>query len=94
MEIEVGLRVVRGPDWEWGDQDGGEGHVGTVVEVKREQSGEQQAQEGRSVVVQWDCGERSSYRCGVEGKYDLRVLDNAPCGKWQINKHFLIYKNV
>ena len=33
MEALVGLRVVRGPDWEWGDQDGGEGHVGTVVEV-------------------------------------------------------------
>ena len=27
----VGLRVVRGPDWKWGDQDGGEGCVGTVV---------------------------------------------------------------
>ena len=26
----VGTRVVRGPDWKWGKQDGGEGHVGTV----------------------------------------------------------------
>ena len=34
MEVDVGLRVVRGPDWPWGDQDGGEGHVGTVVEVE------------------------------------------------------------
>ena len=25
----VGLRVVRGPDWKWGDQDGGEGGLGT-----------------------------------------------------------------
>ena len=33
MELCVGLRVVRGPNWSWGDQDGGEGHVGTVVEV-------------------------------------------------------------
>ena len=30
-----GLRVVRGPDWTWRDQDGGEGHVGTVVAVER-----------------------------------------------------------
>ena len=30
MKLE-GLRVVRGPDWKWGDQDGGEGCVGTVV---------------------------------------------------------------
>ena len=33
LDVQTGLHVVRGPDWEWGDQDGGEGHVGTVVEV-------------------------------------------------------------
>ena len=27
-----GLRVVRGPDWKWDNQDGGEGCVGTVVD--------------------------------------------------------------
>ena len=26
-----GVRVVRGPDWTWGDQDDGEGNLGTVV---------------------------------------------------------------
>ena len=26
----VGARVIRGIDWKWGKQDGGEGHVGTV----------------------------------------------------------------
>jgi hypothetical protein len=29
----VGLRVVRGPNWEWDTQDGGEGSVGTVVGI-------------------------------------------------------------
>jgi E3 ubiquitin-protein ligase mind-bomb len=29
----VGLRVVRGPDWGWDTQDGGEGCVGTVIEI-------------------------------------------------------------
>ena len=77
MEVEVGLRVVRGPDWEWGEQDGGEGYVGTVVEVDEAVN----VESGRSVVVQWDCGERCRYRCGAEGKYDLRVLDSAPTGK-------------
>ena len=67
-----GLRVVRGPNWSWGNQDGGEGHVGTVVEVE---------QNGRSVMVQWDCGNRYRYRCGEEGKCDLRVFDSAPTGK-------------
>ena len=72
MELQAGLRVVRGPDWSWGDQDGGEGYVGTVVEV---------GQGGGSVVVQWDCGNRCRYRCGEEGKYDLRVFDSAPTGE-------------
>ena len=71
MEL-VGARVVRGPAWSWGDQDGGEGHVGTVVEV---------GPDGRSAVVQWDCGNRYGYRCGREGKYDLRIFDNAPTGE-------------
>ena len=31
--ILVGSRVVRGPDWQWADQDGGAGHVGTVVTI-------------------------------------------------------------
>ena len=49
MEVEVGLRVVRGPDWEWGEQDGGEGYIGTV-EVDEAVN----VESGRSVVVQWD----------------------------------------
>ena len=71
MEPVRNVRVVRGPDWCWEDQDGGEGCVGTVVEV---------GDEGRSVLVQWDCGIRSWYRSGEEGKFDLRVLDTAPTG--------------
>lgn len=31
MSIE-GIRVVRGPDWSYDDDDGGEGHVGTVTD--------------------------------------------------------------
>jgi E3 ubiquitin-protein ligase mind-bomb len=78
MDAQRGLRVVRGPDWEWGDQDGGEGHVGTVVEV-----GEPPVSDGgRAVVVQWDCGERSRYRCGLDRKYDLRVMDSGPAGRY------------
>lgn len=91
------LRVVRGPDWEYGDEDGGEGHLGTVVEVQRSSasaavteeevdpgtSPEPAEQEGVActVTVQWDCGHRSQYRCGSEGKYDLRVFDNGQTGK-------------
>ena len=73
MEVRAGFRVVRGPDWCWQDQDGGEGHVGTVVDVDQCSSG--------SVTVQWDCGNRSQYRCGgTDCMYDLRVWDTAPAG--------------
>lgn len=76
METQVGLRVARGPDWKWGDQDGGEGCLGTVAELDGEAVG------GRAVVI-WDYGYRSSYRCGAEGKYELIVYDSAPAGEIQ-----------
>ena len=75
MEIEPGLRVVRGPDWKWGDQDGGEGCLGTVIDAGEEMAA------GRAVVVLWDNGNRSNYRCGVDNSYDLKVYDSAPAGK-------------
>eukprot|EP00731_Ephydatia_muelleri_P014626 Em0008g346a len=31
-------------------------------------------------VVHWDNGNRCNYRCGIDGKYDLRVFDSAPAG--------------
>ena len=72
MERCLGLRLVRGPDWCCGDQDGGEGSVGTLVEV---------GEGGRSALVQWDGGTRGLYRCGEDGKFELRVLDAAPTGE-------------
>lgn len=65
----VGARVVRGPDWKWGKQDGGEGHVGTVRSFESPEE----------VVVVWDNGTAANYRCS--GAYDLRILDSAPTGK-------------
>ena len=72
MEPFVGLRVVRGPDWNWIDQDGGEGFVGTVAGLEGG---------GGEVVVQWDMGQRCRYRCGRDNKFDLRVVDCAQIGK-------------
>ena len=83
MEVLLGLRVVRGPNWAWGEQDGGEGHVGTVAEVLRaDRPGEPRSSSGPCVVtVQWDCGNRCRYRCGVGDRYDLKVMDSAPAGE-------------
>ena len=75
QSLQIGIRVVRGPHWEWKNIDGGEGHVGTVVEIQGELNG------GYPVVIQWDSGSRCRCRCGVAGKYDLRILDSAPAGR-------------
>lgn len=70
-----GTRVVRGPDWKYSKQDGGEGHVGTVKSFENDTSNEQQ-----EVIVTWDHGESGRhYRC--QTYFDLRVLDSSATGK-------------
>ncbi|XP_058160621.1 E3 ubiquitin-protein ligase MIB2 isoform X2 [Dasypus novemcinctus] len=75
--VQVGMRVVRGADWKWGQQDGGEGGVGTVVELGRHGS---PSTPDRTVVVQWDHGSRTNYRAGYQGAHDLLLYDNAQIG--------------
>uniref|UniRef100_A0A8C7EL66 RING-type E3 ubiquitin transferase n=1 Tax=Neovison vison TaxID=452646 RepID=A0A8C7EL66_NEOVI len=75
--VQVGMRVVRGVDWKWGQQDGGEGGVGTVVELGRHGS---PSTPERTVVVQWDRGTRTNYRAGYQGAHDLLLYDNAQIG--------------
>uniref|UniRef100_A0A670YWR6 E3 ubiquitin-protein ligase MIB2 n=1 Tax=Pseudonaja textilis TaxID=8673 RepID=A0A670YWR6_PSETE len=75
--MQIGMRVVRGADWRWGNQDSGEGNVGTVVEIGRQGS---PATPDKTVVVQWDHGTRTNYRTGFQGAYDLLLYDNAQIG--------------
>ncbi len=65
----IGYRVVRGPDWKWGKQDGGEGHVGTVRSFENPEE----------VLVLWDNGTAANYR--FNSNSDLKVLDTAPAGE-------------
>ena len=67
--ISPGVRVIRGPDWPYDNQDGGEGCVGTIVSKSN----------GDSVLVRWDCGTQGQYRTGPSS-YELRIFDNAPAG--------------
>jgi E3 ubiquitin-protein ligase mind-bomb len=71
--MSVGLRVVRGPDWKFGNKDGGEGHIGTVISVKDDNTAE----------VVWDNGTQVTCKIGKDGKKDLRVIDNAPAGNYE-----------
>ena len=77
--MELGIRVVRGPDWIWEEQDGGEGHVGTVIKPFNQP--DWPAVQSGTVFVQWDHGRTGNYRVGSDGAHDLRVLDSAPAGK-------------
>ena len=65
----IGYRIVRGPDWKWGKQDGGEGHVGTVRSFENPEE----------VLVLWDNGTAANYR--FTSSSDLRVLDSGPAGE-------------
>lgn len=66
----VGIRVIRGLDWNLNNDDGGEGHVGTVVEVR----------DHENVNVTWDGGQVTVCRGGQGKAHDLRVVDNATVG--------------
>lgn len=63
--IAVGCLVTRGVDWEWGDQDGGQGSVGVVYRVN----------DSAIVHVRWPNGKKSNYRFGFDGKFDVEVCD-------------------
>ncbi|XP_022295401.2 uncharacterized protein LOC111105409 isoform X2 [Crassostrea virginica] len=63
--IAVGCLVIRGPDWEWGDQDGGEGSIGVVYRVN----------DVAVVHVRWPSGAKSNYRFGFDGKFDVKICD-------------------
>jgi hypothetical protein len=60
------VKVVRGKDWGWGDQDGGEGNIGVIVEA---------GIGSKWVKVKWSCGYRESYRIGHDNCYDLYFAD-------------------
>ena len=79
LQLFVGARVIRGPDWKWGKQDGGEGHLGTVRNFESSEE----------VVVVWDNGTAANYRCHVA--HDLRIIDSGPAGLYlRLILHFNI----
>lgn len=65
-KVVVGSKVIRGPDWKWRDQDGGEGSIG-VVESIMPWSGI----EGEGMSVRWSNDSLYTYRWGADGKFDV-----------------------
>ena len=59
-----GAQVMRGPDWDWGNQDGQEGSIGQVLEVRGWET-----ESFRSVAcVMWQPTSTNVYRVGHKGK--------------------------
>ncbi|ESO83611.1 hypothetical protein LOTGIDRAFT_76249, partial [Lottia gigantea] len=66
----VGLRVVRGPDWDHGDIDGGNGYLGTLVNICP----------NKTAQVVWDNGQQCNCRILENGPHDLKIYDSGPVG--------------
>lgn len=72
--ICVGDLVVRGPSWLWGEQDGGVGSIGEVLDV-RSWKGKSNA----GILVQWRNPQFIGlYRWNYEGHYDLVYFGPGP----------------
>ena len=72
-----GAQVTRGPDWDWGNQDGGERSVGQVLEVRGWETESFQS----VACVMWKPTSTNVYRVGHKGKVcllmknELRIKD-------------------
>ena len=74
--IFTGAKVVRGPDWEWGNQDDGE--TGRVIDIRGWDN-----ESSRSVAtVTWPSGSTNVYRLGYKGCVDLRYVEEASAGTY------------
>lgn len=74
--IFTGAKVVRGPDWEWGQQDGGNNKIGIVSEIRGWDN-----ISCRSVAsVTWASGSTNVYRLGHKGNVDLKFVQAASGG--------------
>jgi hypothetical protein len=64
----LGAKVIRGPDWKWDDQDGGDGKEGTLKELETGSS-------DGWCRVEWDSGGSNSYRVDTDDKHDLQFVE-------------------
>jgi E3 ubiquitin-protein ligase mind-bomb len=85
--IFKGAICVRGPDWDWQDQDGGEGKSGKVLEIRG-----WDRESGNSVAcVQWNgSGCSNVYRVGHKGKVDLKYIQEG-VGGFYYKDHLAVF---
>lgn len=76
-----GTIVTRGPDWKWGDQDGGPGQYGFVLPGNASTAW---------IYVCWCNGKKNSYRWDTKGKYDVKAVEAAGDIPWSVAARKLI----
>lgn len=87
--IFVGAKVARGPDWEWGQQDG-DNKVGRVMEIRGWDN-----ESCRSVAnVLWITGSTNVYRLGHKGNVDLKYLVASVGGYYYKNHMPVLGKKI
>ena len=75
--VRIGAQVRRGPDWNHGDEDGGIGGIGRILDKKYATGLEEYESDPNYCVVCWGCDFYSVgsvcnfYSVGQNGKYDL-----------------------
>ena len=67
-KLYEGDRVVKGPDWQWGNQ--GDCGEGTVLQIK-----DWKDQVNVGVLVLWDNGDENVYRYGADSSYDVVLVN-------------------
>lgn len=83
MAVQIGDRIIRGPDWCHGDEDGGNGFVGTVTEISKKE---------KTCLVQWDYHGNTT-QCGAEGEEgltEIRVIDIQQSGNKPLYSNLLL----
>jgi hypothetical protein len=69
--LAIGSRVVRGPAWCYGKEDGGCGQIGVVTRLR-----EWKAASVGGVMVRWESGFEGYYRYGFEQQFDVIAVDD------------------
>ena len=83
LVMKVGVKVQRGPDWQYGKQDGGKRSIGIVIEIgswrtpQRAKDDDPEDKHDRVRVLWKATGTSNVYRYGFEGKYDVVVVDKS-----------------
>jgi len=79
--MQPGLRVIRFGEWKYDEQDGGQGHVGTICMPTKIAM---ESLPHGMVFVAWDCGIIANYWYDGDDdddlRCDLRVFDNSQIG--------------